>query len=384
MAFTCPVKTNSGNRALEHLPLELANLNAVRPIIVTSAETVGKDAIRTLMDAFGDSGMTLGLFDGVTETTDLALVENLKITCLDKQYDAVVALGGGAVTDVAKLLNLAISLKTPDARQLSPETPIRKPLSPLVVVSTAAATGLETSSTAHLNRMAFTSEYLAPNLVVLDPRLTSTKDGKTTAAAGLAALGRALEAHIGTDKNPFRDAYSFAAIRFIKENLLAAVKNPGDKKASLAVANAAAMSGCAFFNTANIRLHKLGRVFQDIQQLHPGIVIGMALPHVLGDYFEQGGPDLSALLLPLAGDDAYARTTPLIRAKTALDILDRFLADLNGILGKDMSRTLREAGIPAYMMDDILDVLGTDRDGPYLCTLVKRIWDEKPMASKKG
>lgn len=378
-AFTCPVKTNSGNKALEHLPVELANLNAVKPIIITSVEAVGRKAIQTLTNAFGDSGMTMGLFDGVTGTADLTLIENLKIIYIEKQYDAVIALGGGTVVDAAKVLNLAVSLKAADARQLSEETPIRKHLSPLVVVPTAAATGLETSKLAHLNRMVFSSEYLAPNLVVIDPRLTGAKDGKTIAATGLAALGRALEAHISADKNPFRDAYSFAAISFIKENLLAAVNNPGDKKASLAILNAAAMSGCAFSNTDTAMLHKLGQVFHDMQHIPPGIIMGMCLSHVLGDYLKREGYDLSAILHPLTGDDEFAQTPAAKRSEAALFVLGRFLADLHGALGKDMPRTLKEAGVPNYMMEDILEVLGTDRDGPYLCTIVKRIWDDKPM-----
>jgi len=203
--FTCPVKTNSGSKALEHLPVELANLNAVKPIVITGVEAVGGKAVRTLAGAFGDSGMTYALFDGVSPAANLALIENLKITCIENQYDAVIALGGGTIVDVAKVLNMAVSLKTADARQLSPQTPLRKHLNPLVVVPTAEASGLETSKLAHLDRNVFSSEYLAPNLVVIDPRLTRAADGKTIAATGLAALSRALEAHISTDKNPFRD-----------------------------------------------------------------------------------------------------------------------------------------------------------------------------------
>jgi len=383
-AFTCPVKTNSGNKALENLPVELANLNAVKPIIITSMETAGRQAIQTLTNAFGDSGMTLGLFDGITGTANLSLIEDLKITCLEKQYDAIIALGGGMVVDAAKILNLAVSLKVADARQLSQETPIRKHLSPLVVVPTARATGLETSKLAHLGGRVFSSEYLAPNLVVIDPRLTRAKDGKTIAATGLAALGRALDAHLSADRNPFRDAYSFAAIRFIKENLLAAVRNPGDKKASLAVANASAMSGCAFSNTETALLHKLGQVFHDMQGIHPGVIMAMGLPHILSDHLNRGGYELPALLHPLVWDDEFARTPSSERAQAALTILSCFLADLHGLLEKDMPRTLKEAGVPNYMMDDILDVLGTDLDGPYLRTVVERIWDEKPLTSRKG
>lgn len=372
-AFTCPVKTNSGNKALEHLPMELAGLNAANPIIITSEKAVGRKAIQTLLDAFGDSGMTLGLFDGVTKTADLSLIEHLKGACLEKKYDAIIALGGYGIVDVAKALNIAVSLKMADAHKLSPATPVRRHLSPLVVVPTAAASGLETSKFAHFNRMIFSSEYLAPNLVVIDPRLTRAADGKTIAATGLAALGRAVESHISADNNPFRDAYSFAAIRFVKENLPAAVNNPADKKASLAILNAASMSGCAFSDTNSARLHKLGQVFYDIQHIPQGVIMAMCLQHVLGDYLKEGAGDLAALLLPLVGDDEFSRTPEAKRADSALAVLGQFLSDLYGALGKDLPRNLKEAGVPGYMMEDILDVLGKDDDGRYLRTVVERI-----------
>ncbi len=369
--FTCPVKTNSGNKALEHLPVELAGLNAVNPLIVANARAVGPKAVRTLMNAFGDSKMTLGLFEGVTKAADLGVVDHLKNICLEKKYDAFIALGGGKAADVAKVLNLAVSLKTPDARQLSPKTPVRKRLLPLVVVPTAGADGLETSGFAHLNRMIFSSEFLAPGLAVLDSRLARARKGILMAATGLAALGRAVESHVSADRNPFQKAYSFAAVRFVRENLPAAVADPGNKKAALAVLNAAAMSGCAFSNAASGRLHKLGQVFYELLGIPQGVIMGMCLSRVLEDGFREGSCDPAALLQPLAGDDAFARTPAGKRAEAALALLNRFLEELRGALGKDLPKSLSEAGVSGYRKEEILDVLGKDEDGHYLRGVVE-------------
>ncbi|MDD4355762.1 MAG: iron-containing alcohol dehydrogenase [Smithellaceae bacterium] len=382
--FTCPVKTNSGNKALENLPIELSGLNAGKPLIVTSIGKVGRNAIRTLTGAFGDSGMTLGVFDGLPDKVDPALIEQLRTTIIEGKYDSVISLGGGTIVDSAKILNLAVSLKTTDVRSLSAQTPVNRNLLPLVVVLTANATGLETSQQATLNGTVLSSEYLAPVLVVIDPRLTRGKEGKIIYATGLAALGRALEAHIGAGKNPFREAYSFAAIRFIRENLPAAVRNPDDKKTTLAVLNAAAMSGCAFSGTDASPLHKLGQVFQEVYNIHPGIIMGMCLPHILGDYLHQGGHDLSSLLQPLTGDDDFTQTPEDQRAGATVSVLNRFMADLYSVLGKDVPQTLKEPGVPRYVMEDILDVLDADPDGVYLRAVVGRIWDKTPVAEKKG
>ena len=92
-AFICPFKTNSGNKALEHLPVELAGFNAFKPLIITSRQLAGWRAISTLKNAFGDSGMTLGLFDDVTQTADLNVVEQIRDIFVKGQYDVIIALG---------------------------------------------------------------------------------------------------------------------------------------------------------------------------------------------------------------------------------------------------------------------------------------------------
>ena len=382
--FTCPVKTNSGNIALENLPVELSGLNAGKPLVVTNIAKVGRKAVRTLTGAFGDSGMSLGVFDSLGDKVDPALIEQLRTTFIEEEYDSIIALGGGTIVDSAKILNLTVSLKITDVRNLSAQTPVNRNLLPLVVVPTADATGLETAQFARLNGAVLSSEYLAPVLVVIDPRLTRGKDVKTIYATGLAALGRALESHIIAKENPFRQAYSFAAIRFIRDNLPAAVRNPDDKKTTLAVINAAVMSGCAFSGTEARPLHKLGQIFQEMLKIHPGIIMGMCLPHILDDYLHRDGNGLASLLHPLTGDEEFAQTPEAQRAGAAVSVLHRFMADLHSALGKDVPQTLREAGVPLYAIEDIFEVLDVDPNGVYLRSVVERIRDKTPMAEKKG
>lgn len=372
-AFICPFKTNSGNKALEHLPVELAGFNAFKPLIITSRQLAGWRAISTLKNAFGDSGMTLGLFDDVTQTADLNVVEQIRDIFVKGQYDVIIALGGGIIVDVAKIVNLAVSQKVADACQLSPATAIRDPLGPLVVIPTFAVNGMETSKYAVLSGKTFTSVHLMPDLVVLDPRLTRAKDGKTVAEAGIAAFGRTLEAYIAPDKNPFMDAYAFTAMRFIRENLASAVKKRCNKKESLAVANAVAMSGCVISNTDQNVLHRLGQVFQNTIHVHPGVIIGMCLYPLLDDTMKKGNSLVSNLLLLLGGDDKYAAMPEAGRTGAALREVYGFTYEIYSMLKGKMPQTIREAGIPQYLMDDVLEVINQEPDGTYLRTVIDRV-----------
>jgi len=372
-AFTCPFKTNSGNKALENLPVELAGLNACKPLIITSRKLAGWRAIGTLKNAFGDSGMTFGIFDEVTETADLNVVEQIRDIFIKGQYDSIIALGGGVIVDVAKIVNLAVSQKVADARQLPTATAIRDPLGPFVVIPTAGATGMETSKYAFLLGKSFVSVHLMPDLVILDPRLTRAKDGKTVAEAGFAAFGRILEADIAPDKNPLMHAYAFTALHFLRENLAEAVTKHCNKKASLAVANAVAMSGCVISNTDHNVLHRLGKVFQNIVHVHPGVIIGMCLYPFLDDQMKKDRSLISSLLLTLGGDDKYVFMPEDGRPGAALREIYEFSYEIYAALKGKMPPTIREAGIQQYLMDDVLEVINQEPDGAYLRTIIDRV-----------
>ena len=49
-----------------------------------------------------------------------------------------------------------------------------------------------------------------------------------------------------------------------------------------------------------------------------------------------------------------------------------------------MPQTLKEAGVPYYVMEDILEALDKDRHSVYLHTVVERIQDKTPVVEKKG
>ncbi|HQP41620.1 MAG TPA: iron-containing alcohol dehydrogenase, partial [Smithella sp.] len=306
-------------------------------------------------------------------TADLNVVEQIRDIFVKGQYDVIIALGGGIIVDVAKIVNLAVSQKVADACQLSPATAIRDPLGPLVVIPTFAVNGMETSKYAVLSGKTFTSVHLMPDLVVLDPRLTRAKDGKTVAEAGIAAFGRTLEAYIAPDKNPFMDAYAFTAMRFIRENLALAVKKRCNKKESLAVANAVAMSGCVISNTDQNVLHRLGQVFQNTVHVHPGVIIGMCLYPLLDDTMKKGNSLVSNLLLLLGGDDKYAAMPEAGRTGAALREVYGFTYEIYSMLKGKMPQTIREAGIPQYLMDDVLEVINQEPDGTYLRTVIDRV-----------
>jgi len=351
--FFCPVKINSGNRALEQIPFELDALNARKPLAIAGKDAGETGLIDVILGAFRDSGIAVGVFDGVPVAPDLKLIRELFNIYRDRGYDAIIAVGSGDVADTAKVLNIAVSGKPEDIEGCAGEDLIRNPLKPLIIVPTLSGTGYEMSRYASFDGRDYASHFLMPNLAVIDLRMTVPEDAVTTAAASLAALTHAVEAYTGSGKNPAVDAYAYASIQLIMEHVAHVIGDQHDGGGRLSLANAHAMAGCAFSNVAPGTAHKLGQVIGDLCHLPPGLCMGMLLPHVLKREMSEGGYHISDLLLPLGGFDAYASTAADLRARKAIDILYDLLRDMSAASGGAIFHLWKDAQVSEATLQKI-------------------------------
>lgn len=351
--FFCRVKTNSGNRALDHLPCELDTLNARKPLVITKKSATERGLTNIIIDAFRDSGITIGIFDGVPSIPDVALIRELYSLYFERGYDAVISLGGDAVTDTAKVLNIAVSGEPEDLERCAGDDLIEKPLKPFIMIPTLSGSGYETSRYAFFAGRTYASRFLMPDIAVIDPRICIAEDMMTTTASSLVALTHSVEAYVSPGKSPLTDCYAFPAIRFIMENLLNVIKNPRDKKGCLALVNAHSMAGCAFSNIEAGVTHKLGRLIGNASHVPHGICMGILLPHALELQLSGDGGHIGDLLLPLAGFDVYAQTPEEQRAQKAISIMGDFLRGLFTASGGAIATSLRDAEISEEIVEDI-------------------------------
>ena len=377
--FFCPVKINSGDRALEQIPFELDALNARRPLVIAGKDDSERGLVDVIIDAFKDSRVAIGIFDGVSSAPDVKLIRELFNIYRDRGHDAVIAVGGGPVADTAKVLNIAVSGKPEDIEECIGDDHVKKPLKPLIIVPTIAGTGYEVSKYAFFAGRDYASHFLMPHLAVIDPRMTIREDAVTTAATALTALTHAVEAYTYPDRNPLADAYAYAAIQLIMEHLVDVIKDQRDRNGRLSLANAHIMAGCAFSNVALGVAHKLGNVVGEACHLSPGLCMGMLLPHVLERQISEGGYHISDLLLPLAGFDAYASMAENLRAQRAVEILHDLLEDLSKASGGAIPRTWKDTQVSedtlqgiaqkaasngiSFDMDDCVKILREAREG---------------------
>lgn len=286
--FTFPVKINAGHKALEHIPFELAAFNAAKPLVVTSKDMTARGQAAAVAAAFADSGMTAGIYDGVPLKPDVKLIRELAGLYRDKGFDAVIGLGAAAVADTAKVLNIVISGGPAYLADAAGEGRVPGPLRPFFMVPAGPLDGREISRFAELDGREYTSHYLMPDLVVIDPRLMIEEPPAVTAASAMTALAQAVDACFGAQRNPLTDAYGTGALQIIGENMDPIIRNPKDRTARLALVNACCFAGCAFSNLPTGITYRLGRTVAEVGRLSPGLCMGTVLPSSVTYYGHTG------------------------------------------------------------------------------------------------
>lgn len=224
--------------------------------------------------------------DRVPAEPDVTSFEDLRAGVRTETFEAVVAIGGGSVLDVAKLL-AALHRSTASVRDffgqgLVPSRPL-----PLVCLPTTAGTGSEVSPNSILYdnadalKKAVISPWLVPDAVFVDPNLTLSVPPALTAATGIDALSHCLEAYANRASHPITDLYALKGIRLISTHLERAVTQPDDLEARSALALGSVYGGFCLGPVNTAAVHALAYPLGSEFRLAHGLSIALLLPHVL-------------------------------------------------------------------------------------------------------
>ncbi len=359
--FYCPVKVIAGHAALEHIPFELANLGAKRPLIITDKGVRANNLLAPLEAAFESTEAAVAaIFDDVPPDSSLETVRKAAQLYRSNNCDAIIAVGGGSVIDTSKATNILVSEGGDDLLQYSGAHNLPRPLKPFFVIPTTSGTGSEVTMVAVVSdteknvKMAFASNYLMPHAAVLDPRMTQTLPPHLTAMTAMDALTHAVEAYTCMAANPISDAYATAAIKKVCNNLFKVLDNPTDANGRLELAQASTMAGIAFSNSMVGLVHSLGHALGAVAHLPHGLCMNLFLPYVLEYNRDVNGDKIADLLLPLAGADVYAQTPAHLRADKAISTIQAMRDRLFSLT--KLPRTLRETGkVSETQFDEIAD-----------------------------
>ncbi|MGI6077153.1 MAG: iron-containing alcohol dehydrogenase [Fastidiosipilaceae bacterium] len=169
---------------------------------------------------------------GKGEPTDTMVAEIMK--AVDKiDYNRLIAIGGGAVMDIGKILALKRT-ETIDDLYADPKNVVKEKT--LIAVPTTAGTGSEITNVAVMNRtkmdlkMGIQTQDMFADYAVLIPQMLDTVPYKLYANTTVDALIHAIEAFISKNWTPFTEMFAIHAIKLILQGYINVRDNGPDAR----------------------------------------------------------------------------------------------------------------------------------------------------------
>ncbi len=320
-----PARIHFGTGCAETAVAELAGAGYRRIFLVTSPSVLFQ--VKALDAILFAAGATVEITTDVSPEPTVACCERLRERARAFKPDLVLAVGGGSVLDVAKLVAALHDRREPIAHFYGTGlVPGRR--TSLVCAPTTAGTGSEVSPNALLfdeaavAKKAVISPALVPDVAVIDPQLMVSLPPALTATTGIDALTHCLEAYTNRVAHPAVDLHALEGVRLIGANLARAVADGSDLSARSAVALGSLYGGLCLGPVNTAAVHALAYPLGGEFHLAHGLSIALLLPHVVR-FNVPAAPVRHAALARALGADAEGDDATI--AAQLPDLLDRLL-----------------------------------------------------------
>ncbi len=276
--------------------------------------------------------------------------------------DALLTVGGGSVTDAAKMVGLCLGNDVSDPAQLdkfratihpdgrTERPPVKPPGVRSIAVPTTLSAGEFTSSagctdTLRQVKESYTHAQMMPRSVILDPAVTVHTPEWLFLSTGIRAVDHAVEDICSINPTPLSDGTSMHALRLLSRGLRAVKANPDDLAARLDCQLGAWMSIMGSQNgVTKGASHGIGHVLGGTAGVPHGYTSCVMLPPVLR-FNEPVNAERQAWVSEALGEPS----------EKAGDVVAALVASL-GLPG-----TLRDVGVKLEQLDRIAEECMHDR-----------------------
>jgi 4-hydroxybutyrate dehydrogenase len=277
---------------------EAKNFVSGRVLLVTDRGVVEAGIAKTVQASLEEHALESRIFSELSSNPTEAEVEAGLVAYRAAGAEGIVAVGGGAAMDVAKLIAVRAKVDRPfeeldDA--LGGDRFIPKVLPPVIAIPTTAGTGSEVGRAAVLtvsstgSKTVIFAPSMLPRVAILDPELSVSLPSGPTAATGFDALTHCLEAYLAKGDHPMADGIALAGLEIIARDLTRVVANGRDLEARGGMLKAA-MMGAAAFQKGLGACHSLSHPLSAELGVHHGLANALCLPAVV-DFNERVVPE---------------------------------------------------------------------------------------------
>lgn len=321
-----------------------------------------------LADSLSQSGISMTLFTEFSAEPTLDVCEAATSAARTARADAIIGLGGGSALDMAKIVGVAIAGGGHVSDYVMQAQPLPTSLPPRIAIPTTAGTGSEASGTNIVmlenGRKGWVwGEETKPDLILLDPELSTSLPAHLTACTGMDAIVHAFEAATNKYSHSGARLYAHQALRLAATALPRAVVEPDNLDARSDMLLASYYAGRAIDMCSCSIAHALSHACAALAPVHHGLATALS--------FEVSLPMLTSRPSDLVEQAAQAF------GGCGAGELPEFLSDFFDRI--ELKREL-PAAFGQIDIDEFMALLGTDEIAPIRAACA--IWaDDQLMAS---
>jgi maleylacetate reductase len=287
-----------GKRFTEALAQEVDRLDA-RAVFILASGTLARttDSIDRLRQVLGNRIAGVCAKIGAhTPRTDVVAAAN---AAREAGADLLVTLGGGSVTDAAKMVALCLGNQVTEPSQLDqyraviaadgttrrPE--VKSPTMRSIAIPTTLSAGEFTASagctdTARCVKESYSHPLMMPRTVILDPDASVHTPEWLFLSTGIRAVDHAVEDICSVNGQPISEGAAYHALRLLGRGLPAVKADPADREARLDCQIGAWMSMVGSqTGVSKGASHGIGHVLGGTADVPHGYTSCIMLPHVL-------------------------------------------------------------------------------------------------------
>jgi len=350
-----------GSPVADVLGAEVDRLDA-RAVFVLASATLARDTdvVTSIRRVLGNR--CVGVAGKIGAHTPRGDVVDAANAAREAGADLLLTVGGGSVTDAAKMAGLCLGNDVTDPSGLdnyravvAADGSVRRPsvnapgVRFIAIPTTLSAGEFNASAgctdTVRQVKESFAHPLMAPRTVILDPNVTVHTPDWLWLSTGIRAVDHAVEDLCSVNSQPMSDGASIHALRLLGAGLRAVKTNPADVAARLDCQLGAWMSmvGTQTGVTKGAS-HGIGHVLGGTAGVPHGYTSCVMLPHVLRFNYEVNA-ERQALV-----SEALGRP-----GEPAADVVAALIADL-GLPGR-----LRDVGVEPEQLDAIAEHSMHDR-----------------------
>ncbi len=256
--------------------------------VVTGKSLIKHGVTKLVLDQLDAAKASYVVFSDVKANPT---IENVQAGLKEFQHsnaDVIIAIGGGSVIDAAKAIGvIATNPEFADVKSLEGVADTKNKSFPVIAFATTSGTAAEVT----INYV-ITDEDAGRKLVCIDPNdipiiafndadLLMTMPASLTAATGMDALTHAIEGYITKGAHQMSDLLCWNSIKFIADNLEAAVKDGKSAAAREGMAYGSYVAGMAFSNVGLGIVHSMAHPLGARFDVPHGVANALLLPYVM-------------------------------------------------------------------------------------------------------